>query len=171
MFEQAGIWKILLYERKDLTFNYPSISNNQAISNITNTGSKYSITLDQEAYIIVRTKVNGNYKVAYEYELNFMLNDYTINNLLFIKELRQSKYGWSPYLYMHNADEKFINSALYFVDSEINNNISNSFKVKMTTKIPTTNRILDIEAEQGFLQISESEFLAINASGELLAYN
>jgi len=136
MAEQAGIYKINLYENKGLNLIY---NDDGYIESITTTGQTISLTNCQEIKMDVEQVRNKNNKLSFIYNLEYFIFDLTFDKIDEILNLKSSIYGWMPELYFYNNNRKFVNEPLKYNNSELPNT-SNSFTIKLFNVVPTTER-------------------------------
>ena len=171
--EQAGIYQITLYERKDLTFTYPSVSDIKTIESISNIGLTYQIINIQKSNLTIKPAISSNSRTFIEYTLEFYIYNIDSSNQNFVNDLRQSAYGWSTLIQFYSGDVKFIDAPLWYRESSTNNQVSNTFNPILKTIVNTNAKFLDVQIEvvQNFLKIDEDDFLIIDGLGSKLKIN
>lgn len=143
MQEQAGIYRIVLYEAKDISFSY---TNNNTIRSISNTGSIIEIENYNDSTIDLNFtfthRRSGNNKLQYKNTLIWKQIGLNDSNLDLISQLKTSIYGWVPVIEFYNKSKKIIDNPLKFKSSEIDNNLSNHYNITIENPI-FGNRIKD----------------------------
>jgi len=154
MQEQAGIYRITLYEAKGLSITYADA---QTIKSITNIGA--TITLENSDCNTMELGYNfehrrsGNNKLTYKNAITWKQIGLNNSNLDLINILKQSIYGWVPVLEFYNNSQKIIENPFKFVDSSIDNNVSNHYNIQLQNII-FGKRIKDytpVTATSGFI--------------------
>ena len=127
--EQAGIYRITLYENKGLVFAYSDGS----ISAIANTGDILEIENSNcdtsEIKLTQKPQRNRNNKLRYKSLISYLIYDYSIEKLQLIETIKKSIYGWVAKIEFYNKNQRVIPSPLRLVKSSIDNNVSNSFGI------------------------------------------
>lgn len=135
-FEQAGIYKISLYENKDLSFDYTGVG---SITGINYGGNLIEIENSNDntcmLSLVQTPERNSNNELRYNSTISYILYDYSVENLQVIQKLKQSIYGWIALIEFYNGDLKIINTPLRFDNSAMKNE-SNSFSIELKTIIP-----------------------------------
>ena len=119
--EQAGVLNITLYEDKNLNIVY-DVSND--IENIYTAGDEITI-LNGARIKFTFGPVKSNNKLKYNYNLEFLFWDLTLENYQQIKTIKKSIYGWKPLITFYNGDIKFINNLFSFIEGKNSNKEAN----------------------------------------------
>lgn len=146
--EQAGVYRVTLYENKDLNFVYQAgnvvaIVNDGDIINIENSDCNTS-----DIGLVQEPQRNNNNRVKYRSTLNYILYDYSIEQLQLIEKIKKSIYGWIAKIEFYNQDTKVIPNPLRFNAANMTN-ISNSFAVTIENAIFGNAPLKYVEAELG----------------------
>jgi len=132
MEEQAGIYRITLYEAKGLLIEY--IDNN-TIRSISNTGA--TITLENSDCNTMELGYNfehrrsGNNKLTYKNTIIWKQLDLNGTNLSLIDQLKTSIYGWIPVIEFYNNTQKIIENPFRYTTASIDNNVSNHYNIEL----------------------------------------
>jgi len=143
MIEQAGIYRVTLYENKGLSIIF--IDNN-TVRNVTTSGA--TIVIENSDCETMNIKLEFEHrraasnKLKYLNTLSWILLGLTDDNIDLIAQLKESIYSWVPVIEFYNNDQKIITNPFLFDGSEIDNNVSNSFNIELKNAI-FGNRILD----------------------------
>lgn len=141
--EQAGVLNITFYEDKSLNIVYNA---SNEIENIYTGGDEITITNDGRIKFSLEP-VKSNNKLKYNYNLEFLFWDLTLENYEQIKTIKKSIYGWKPLITFYNGDVKFINNLFSFVESRTENKEAN-FSLNMRSIL---NTIKDLETVNLFV--------------------
>lgn len=168
--EQAGIYRVNLYETKNLILGYPELDNSNKIIGIQTDGDIINLENEQRIKFNFNPKINKNYKTSYDFELNFYQFDLTIDNILLIEQLMGSIYGWSALLIFYNYTAKFIKAPLFLEEAPINTNESHHFDLVLKNRVPSNQRLLDYEGEivEYYLLIDADDYLDIGGGDKVL---
>jgi hypothetical protein len=135
MEEQAGVYKIVLYEDKDLSYVYSGGD----IVQINNTST--SITLEnsdcdtQELNYSFEYKRSPNNRLRYKNKITWLTLGLNDENIEQIRQIKQSIYGWIALIEFYNGLSKVIKQPLRFMNSAINNNLSNSYSIEIMNPV------------------------------------
>jgi|GEM_PF-3692933 len=154
MEEQAGIYRFTFYEAKGLSLFY--IDEN-TIRDISNTGQVVEVE-NSDCYTIdlgytFEHRRSGNNRLTYKNTITWKQIGFINSNLDLINILKQSIYGWVPVLEFYNNSQKIIENPFKFVDSAIDNNVSNHYNIQLQNII-FGKRIKDytpVTATSGFI--------------------
>lgn len=116
MSEQAGIYRVVLYENLDIAFTY---SDNSTISGITNSGQQIEIAELENQIInfIDNQEIGNNNKLLHDYQLSFKIFDYDLTNIELIGQI-SSIFGYIPLIYFRNGEIKVLKTPI-FIESDI----------------------------------------------------
>ncbi len=172
MEEQAGVYKITLYENNDLILVYSEVDDNTILSlgNITNT-----IEIDnddcetQEINYSFEHQRSANNRLKYLNTISWLLIGLNDSNLDTISQLKKSIYGWIAKIDFYNGDRKIIDNPFRFIMSSIDNNESNSYMIELKNII-YGNRILNFGGLTGEIITADSDVVTadsdtVDASG------
>lgn len=143
--EQAGVYRIDLYERKNLNISYDSGGD---IENIFTDGEILAIENRQIPVFSYRPEKTNNGEVGKIYTIRWFMYDISSTSLQEIANLKQSPYGWSPEIYFYNGQRKFIDAPFIFSGSTTPDN-SNSFKINIANKAPYTDNMQAVTPIEG----------------------
>jgi hypothetical protein len=137
--EQAGIYKITLYENKGVSILYNS---DGSIYSLENTGDTIEITNEQKPFMNITPNRSRNNKLSFTYNLNF--NIYKISKTVTaeINQLKKSVYGWLAKINYYNQDIKFLNTPLFFDSSNINNNSANYYPITLNNRTSSKQKLI-----------------------------
>jgi hypothetical protein len=128
--EQAGVYRITLYENKDLTLLFTG----DDVTNIISSGAVIPIENDncetQEISLVQQPQRSANNKLKYRSRIDWLLFDYSIERLQLINQIKQSIYGWIAKIDFYNSSSKVIPSPLRFIEA-LNDNNSSSFGISI----------------------------------------
>lgn len=146
--EQAGVYKIVLYENKGLEFVYYG----GKFTDITNTGDILTINSDGcetgRIEFIQNPERNDNNKLQYLSEISYVLYDYSKANLQLLRSIKRSIYGWIAVLYFYDNNIRAIPTPFVFDQSRIGNE-SNSFAIELVNEIASAKPIDFFDPESG----------------------
>lgn len=166
--EQAGILSIILYEDKDITFNFVDDDTAQGILNTGQVITLENCDLPKFEFEIVR---NANNVQAYEYQIEFTKYKLDLQVLDDIAAIRESIYGFKAVINYYNGKSHFINSPLRLnEETDLDSQASHHFEITLNNEIPTEQRLLnfqEVEPDQP-LFINDTDNLLINATDKLL---
>lgn len=167
MFNQAGIYEVKLYERKGFAFEWPDTN---TVNNITSTGQTIDITHYQRPVLEMTPKVSFNKRVVYEYSLTFIKENFNLASLSYLKQLRETIYGWVPVITMYDQRQLMIDVALFFDEANNNSTESNSVEITIITRTDTRRRLLEVIEDSlgNKLLINDTDYLLINDTDHLL---
>lgn len=142
--EQAGILRIELIENKDISINYPIISDNTQIDDITTSGEVYTIENCQKPVFEWSEELGNNLEMVYNYEISFNLYDFKPDTYDTFYNFSEKLNGWTAIVYQLNGENKYINACL-FQDAEVEENTTNEnyLKVIFRNRVPSVNPMLD----------------------------
>lgn len=138
MNEQAGIYRISLYENKDLLFIYSRDTDNTII-NILNSSTVLEIensdcdTTDLGFSFTHRR--SGNNTLKYRNSLSWKYIGLTDSNIQLIQQIKQSIYGWVAMIEFYKDEKKIIEQPFKFVNSSIDNNVSNHYNIELQNRV------------------------------------
>ncbi|MCP4764346.1 MAG: hypothetical protein GY870_21410 [archaeon] len=139
--EQAGLYKINLYENKGVSVTYDS---EKDISSLTNSGE----VLDFETNLN-KNKFSDNLSSANN---NLLLNEYVIGIELngiasameLLEKLNNSIYGWIPVFEFMDGQKKTILTPFFQNAPEVNTSVSHTFKGEMKPRKLAAIELIDI---------------------------
>lgn len=135
MEEQAGIYRITLYEAKDLLFVYGSESLVSYVNSIETAGVIITLensdcnTMDLD--LSFESRRSGNNKLLYKHTITWDLLGIDKINLDKISQLKTSIYGWVALIEFYNNTAQVIENPFRFVNSSIDNNVSNHYNIEL----------------------------------------
>lgn len=130
--EQAGIYRIILYENKGVDLVYRDAN---TIREISNTGDV--VTLENsdddtmELDFTFKSKRSANNKLSYKHTIIWKQLGLDDSNIDLINTLKKSIYGWIPVIEFYNKSQKIITNPFRFTESIIDNNISNHYEITL----------------------------------------
>jgi len=139
MRQQAGLYKLKLYEAKDISIAYVD---SEQISSISNSGEV--LEFDTENY--------NTFQDALETAFNNLLrNDYSIAFELFgwgqisiVEKLNNSIYGWVPVFEFMDTQNKVLILPFYGVSGTVDTNTSHSYNVSLKPRKKSNVELIDI---------------------------
>ena len=159
MIEQAGVYKIVLYENKGLEVQYRP---DGSIKAVLNTGETISLeNCDDDTLEIgleVEQKRSDNNKSLYKYIINWKLLGLSNENLDKINLLRSSIYKWVAFVQFYNKSETLILNLLIFDNSSIDNNISNHYNISLFNVV-YGEKSQKFNDELGYIFEDEAEYI------------
>lgn len=131
MTEQAGVYKVDLIENNNISATYSGDN----ITSISGSGATINLLNDQEITFKFSPIRGKNNKIQYKYELGFKDYDLSIENINLMNQIRQSIYGWIAKIEFYNKEIKIVNTPLKFVNSNLNNAVSNHYQTLIQNTI------------------------------------
>ena len=132
MIEQAGVYKITLYENKDVVLNYIDSEN---IDNITTSGQTIEIENSDDETINLKLEFDvsqsDNNKTFYKHLLTLIKFGYDNETLEYFNDICDSIYGWIPKIEFYNGDIKVYTNPFKSNNSDGDTNISMSIGVNL----------------------------------------
>lgn len=128
--DQAGVFKIKLYERKNLrkVFSTPEI-----LSYLTNSGKTFEAPYCLDPKLSFQG-AGGESDMLYNYSVQFKLRGLDSD----IEYFSNVTEGWALYVELLNGNEMFFDIILKLDDISLDTNDTNTFIVKMSTKLATS---------------------------------
>ncbi len=130
MIDQAGIYKITLYENKDIVLNFgdskdvKSIANSGDVIEIENSNDETNgLKLDFES------KQSSNNKRKYKHKLTWLKYGYSQEVMNAFETIRNSIYGWIPVINFYNTENRIVLNPFKPINSDVNTNISHHFEI------------------------------------------
>lgn len=133
--EQAGLYKLDLYENKGVVITWVD---KESFSYISNTGEVISITNDLEPIFSKDLAEAFNNEIKYDYIFNYALNDLSTANFDEIEALSDSIYGFIAVGTYQNGKTFLINTPFFGVVQAVDSNVSHSFKVELKPRKTTS---------------------------------
>lgn len=142
--EQAGVYKIDLYEGKGINILY---NNLVYVESVINSGLVYEIVNnDNIAFSVNRIRTNNN-KLGYSYNLDYYIYNLTSESLDKIESLKSSIYGWYIKLHFYDGSIRFVNKLMVFQPQE--NERNNYFKINLQSRVTNESKLLVFEQIEG----------------------
>ena len=132
--QQAGFWKLDLYEDKDLTYLFLDAD---TIVNLATSGELLQFNNADEPKLNTNPIMNANYFQAFDYKIEFFIEDYNEAAIEMLQKISESIYGFRPLLYFYDARLEFLDETFFIEETSINPNDSFNFFVKMSTRQPS----------------------------------
>lgn len=128
--EQAGVYKITLYENKGVSVTY---NQDGSVQTFSTTGDiivlENSDCDTMELGLSFTSKRNANNKLKYKHTVTWTQLGLDNDNIELINTLKQSIYGWIVELEMYNGEiRRIITNPVKFIDASIKND-SNSYNI------------------------------------------
>lgn len=159
MTEQAGVYKIILYESKGLDVAYRP---DGRVKSISNTGEE--ITLQEcdtdtlEIEFQIRQRRSANNKSYYRYSINWKLLGLSNDNLDTINKIKSSIYKWVAVVYYYNNTVDYIANPFKYIEGSIDNNVSNHYNIEIQNTIFSKSAI-DFVSELGYIFEDEADYI------------
>lgn len=136
MFEQAGTYRITLYENKDLQLSFDG---NGDIITIYNTGDIIELQnsncdTSNLALSFQAQRAAGN-DLKYSHTITWQEIGASDENIEKIRKLKTSIYGWIALIEFYNLESKVIVNPLRYNNSTLDNNISNHYNVSLSNRV------------------------------------
>lgn len=159
MVEQAGIYRIVLYENKDVNLVFRPDGSIEGISNAGDILTLENSDEDtRELDLILNPRKNKNNKLRYKHTIIWKQLGLDSSNFEIINTLKNSIYGWLAKIEFYNNTEKIITNPFRFNESSINNNISNHYEIALNN-INFGNRMNSFIESLGYLFEDDIEVL------------
>jgi len=143
--EQAGIYRIDLFENKGLGLRFVDASNSQyAISVIGTEGKLFEFNFCNFVRVNQEPTINSNNNNAFNYSIEFSLLDLAAESRFNFSQLK-NRYGYYALLYFKNGAKLFINAPLFVNAYEQNLSIANQRIITLTNEQPTEYDFFDIK--------------------------
>lgn len=130
--EQAGIYKITLYENKGFEIHYRP---NGSIKTVSNTGETITLEnadeLTQDIELNIDYRRSDNNKLLYKHEINWKLLGLDADNIEKINLLKKSYYKFIPVIEYYNETQSILLNPVSLVNTSIDNNVSNSYNIQL----------------------------------------
>lgn len=140
--EQAGIYRLVLYENKDLGVVY---NQDGSVQSLSNSGDVIEIENSDENTVglgmTLTPKKSANNKLKYKHSITW--SQFGLDNSDVINTLKCSIYGWIPEIEFYNNKKSVLLNPIKFIESSINNNVSNSYEIALDN-VNFGNRISDL---------------------------
>jgi len=142
MLEQAGLYKVVLYENDgiNITFNV-----DREVTALSTTGSEITLSDCDNSPKLKVDFVNAmNNEILFNYTINAKISDLETANIDEITNLLNNQYGFIPKLYFMNGKIKVINECFKAVQvDDLDNNVTNTFKISLETPVKTKTKIVN----------------------------
>lgn len=136
MIEQAGIYRITLYENVGIDITYVDSKN---ISAISNTGEVIELENSDcetsELRLEFDFRQSANNKTNYRHSLSVLKYGYDNETLEYFHKITDSIYGWIPKVEFYNGDIKVYTNPFKSLETEIDTNVSMSININLRNVI------------------------------------
>ena len=133
--EQAGLYKLDLYENKGVIITW---IDKETFSSIANTGIVINVTNDLTPVFSADLSGAFNNELKFTYKFNYVLNDLSGVNFAEIEVLSESVYGFLAVGTYQNGKTFLINTPFFGVFDPVDTQVSHSFKILLETRKPTS---------------------------------
>ncbi len=139
MIQQAGIYKLDLYENKDVVLTFDS---NDDITAISNSGDVLNFETDYNDPKYSNDKEPGkNNIVINKHKILFHIDTLDQSNFDIIEKLQSSIYGWVVLIEFFSGDKYIINIPFFPEIDKLNSQVSHTFDIEMNPRIETTEEL------------------------------
>ena len=152
MSQQAGIYKVVLYEDKNLTYLY---YDSDTIVNLSTDGDTFEFTNCLTPQIDITPIKNNNNELAFNYGARLIFEDFDDNTLDDLQSVYESLYGWKLLVYFYDGTIKFLDEVLKVKDTSFNINESMTLNCELLSAQPSKTRFVEYDPD-----ISMSEYKA-----------
>lgn len=132
MITQAGIYKITLYENKNIVLNY---SDSKTVKSIATGGDIIEIENSNcetsDLRFTIQSRQSANNKRTYQHTLIWKRFGYIQDVIDQIEQIRNSIYGWIPVINFYNTENRIILNPFKPIDGSVNTNISHHFELQL----------------------------------------
>jgi len=135
MISQAGIYKLDLYENKEVVLTYDS---NGDIDSITSSGDVLNFDTDNNSPELKNNLESGeNNIIINDYEISFHIDSLSQENFDIIEKLQSSIYGYIPVFEFMDGQKYIINIPFKPVIKKVNSQVSHTFDITLNPSIKT----------------------------------
>ena len=143
MITQAGVYKLDLYEAKDVVFTYDG---NDDIDSISNSGEVYNFETDYNDPKYSNGKESAkNNDLINAQKLEFHIDTLDSINFDIMEKLQSSIYGFIPLMELLDGSKFIINTPFFPEVSKLNSQVSHTFNIEMNPRIDTLQELQNFE--------------------------
>lgn len=144
--EQAGIFKITLYEDKNLTFTYPDITDENTITGVNSEGETIELVQCYDIPKLDFKTLNAeNNDIVNEYQIIINIDDLTQETFDLIETISNSLYGWIPVIEQYNNNSFCILTPFKVNEyNDMNTNVSHNFLLTLKPIVKTFELIKNV---------------------------
>ena len=165
--EQGGVYKIILYENRNFSVNYPEPTDAELVG-IEPTTTGRTITLDfcNDAAISQTVGINANQNYSFEYQIKLVYFDLTPASRTLLRALN-SRFGFYAIAFLRDGTAKFIDSVLSVAEITQDLARSNSRDITLVSQEPTESDFYET-IEQDYLLLEDGTALLLEDGSKII---
>ena len=138
MRQQAGLYKLTLYEAKDISIVWV---NSEEIDSISNSGEALEFDTENNTQFTDALEAAFNNLVINDYNIQFGL--FGLDKVSIVEKLNNSIYGWIPVFEFMNTQNKALIVPFFGFSEQVNANTSHSYKISLKPRKKVNTELVD----------------------------
>jgi len=134
--EEAGVYKITLYENNSVNITYDGSG---AITSISTSGDTIDLTncVNQPRLEVGMNSANNN-TLLFDYVISAELHDFSAASYTILEQIYESTYGWIPEIEYYNGTKILINDPFFGESNDLDANVSMSYSLEIKPRKEST---------------------------------
>lgn len=144
MEQQAGILKVVLYEDKNLSYQYYDAN---TIVDLATDGDMFTFDNTYLPQIDITPVYSENNTMFSNYGARLTLDDFNETTLGYLQSIYESCYGWKMLVYFYDGTIKFLDEVLKMDNTAFKINESMTFLLELLSIGPTDKRFITYDPD------------------------